>query len=69
LCDGSPSEDTFQLLKSLDSPILNALKNEDVTCLHATHFDVSYINHERLDLMEGQTYQFKANDEGKKIGY
>ena len=64
LCDGTPSEETILLLKSLDRPLP---ENINVTCLYGTNFDVNYINHEKLEDMAGEELVFKAKDEGMFI--
>ena len=64
LCDGTPSEETIVLLKSLDRPLL---ENINVTCLYGANFDVNYINHEKLEDMAGEELVFKAKDEGMFI--
>jgi hypothetical protein len=60
LCDGSPSEQTIQLLKSLDKD----LDRPDVVRLYGTNFDVRYVNEEMLDMIDKEAYVFKATDEG-----
>jgi hypothetical protein len=47
LCDGTQSEETIVLLKSLDRPLP---ENINATCLYRTNFDVNYINHEKLSV-------------------
>ncbi|CAC5359816.1 PIF1 [Mytilus coruscus] len=61
LCDGSPSEETVALLKSLDLPLP---ANTKITSLYGTNFDVNFINHEKLEDLAGEEFVFKAKDEG-----
>ncbi|CAC5424370.1 PIF1 [Mytilus coruscus] len=61
LCDGSPSEETVALLKSLDRPLPD---NTKITSLYGTNFDVNFINHEKLEDLAGEEFVFKAKDEG-----
>ncbi|CAC5371593.1 PIF1 [Mytilus coruscus] len=62
LCDGSPSEETVALLKSLDRPLPD---NTKITSLYGTNFDVNFINHEKLEDLAGEEFVFKAKDEGE----
>lgn len=60
LCDGSPSESTIQLMRSLDKQ----LDIPDVIKLYGTNFDVRYMNEEMLDTIENEACVFKSTDEG-----
>ena len=64
LCDGTPSEETIVLLKSMDRPLP---ENINATCLCGTNFDVNYINNEQLEDMAGKELVFKAKDEGMSV--
>ncbi|KAK3082509.1 hypothetical protein FSP39_008125, partial [Pinctada imbricata] len=62
LCDGRPSEETIQFLRSLDRP-LNA-SPEDITRLYGTNFDACVVNQDMLEQMNGEMFSFKAKDKG-----
>jgi hypothetical protein len=63
LCDGSPTEATIQLLRSLTVMV----PNENTIRLYGTNFDSRYMNEDLLDKMEGESQVFKAKDEGNVI--
>jgi hypothetical protein len=63
LCNGSPSDDTIQLLRSLDRPLDDS--DSDSTKLYGTNFDVCYVNQMMLDEMDGEVSIFKSKDDGK----
>ncbi|KAK3094086.1 hypothetical protein FSP39_024037 [Pinctada imbricata] len=62
LCDGRPSEETIQFLRSLDRP-LNA-SPEDIMRLYGTNFDACVVNQDMLEQMNGEMFSFKAKDKG-----
>ncbi|XP_062616249.1 uncharacterized protein LOC134277961 [Saccostrea cucullata] len=63
LCDGEPSEETVQFLRSLDRSI--DAPAQEVTKLFGTNFDASVINQDTLEEMPGATFHYKATDEGE----
>lgn len=65
LCDGSPSEETIQFLRSLDRPL--NVPDEEVTKLFGTNFDTCVINQDILEELAGEMVCFKAKDEGTKV--
>ena len=65
LCEGTPSTETEEFLKSLNRPLPNF--TDDVTRLFGTNFDTAYVNQEMLEELEGDIFVFKAKDEGKLL--
>ena len=63
LCDGEPSPETSQLLKSLDRPVKDT--TVEPTMLFGVNFDVDYMNHQKLDEMPGPAKMYKAVDTGR----
>ncbi|XP_062613763.1 uncharacterized protein LOC134275497, partial [Saccostrea cucullata] len=60
LCNGTPSEDTVQLLRSLDRTLP---KNVEITRLYGTNFEINYINHECIEDENGLIFTYKAKNE------
>lgn len=65
LCDGNPTEETEEFVKSLDRPLQN-IPNNDIQYLFGTNFDVEFMNQEKLDeLIPGPPKYFRSLDTGK----
>lgn len=64
LCDGKPSQETIQFLRSLDRPLDAPL--EDITRLYGTNFDTCVVNQDMLEQMDGEMVSYKAKDNGTK---
>lgn len=64
LCDGKPSQETIQFLRSFDRP-LDATP-EDITRLYGTNFDTCVVNQDMLEQMNGEMVSYKAKDKGTK---
>lgn len=64
LCDGKPSQETIQFLRSFDRP-LDATP-EDITRLYGTNFDTCVVNQDMLEQMDGEMVSYKAKDKGTK---
>lgn len=65
LYDGSPTDTTIQLPRSLTAKV----SDEQTLRLYGTNFDARYMNEEMLDKMECETQVFKATVEGNVINY
>lgn len=63
LCDGKPSQETIQFLRSLDRP-LDATP-EYITRLYGTNFDTCVVNQDMLEQMDGEMVSYKAKDKAK----
>jgi hypothetical protein len=65
LCNGNPSEETLQLLRSLDRLLQTETEEADITKLYGTNFDARYINQTMLEEMNTvHTETYTAQDEG-----
>lgn len=64
LCDGKPSQETIQFLRSLDRPL--DAPPEDITRLYGTNFDTCVVNQDMLEQMDGEMVSYKAKDKGTK---
>ena len=62
LCNGRPSEETVQFLRSLERPL--DAPSEEITRLFGTNFDTCVINQDMLEEMPGEMFFFKSKDEG-----
>lgn len=67
LCNGNPSEETIDFLKSLERPLEAHVQDLHVTRLFGTNFDASVINQDMLEDIPGEMFHFKATDEGKDL--
>ncbi|KAK3103764.1 hypothetical protein FSP39_021721 [Pinctada imbricata] len=66
LCNGSPSPESLNLLRSLSNPLP---ANVDVVKLYGINFDNIAMNQDCLDNLGGQQYTFKATDEGPESSH
>lgn len=64
LCDGKPSQETIQFLRSLDRPL--DAPPEDIIRLYGTNFDTCVVNQDMLEQMVGEMVSYKAKDKGTK---
>ena len=62
LCNGTPSDQTIQMLKELSRPLEN-IPDDNKTRLLGTNFDARYMNEEMLDGLQGDVHIFRATDE------
>ena len=62
LCDGMPSEETGQLMISLERPL--DIPAQQITRLFGTHFDARYVNQVMLEEIDEEMLVFRAEDEG-----
>ncbi|CAC5383693.1 PIF1 [Mytilus coruscus] len=68
LCNGSPSAETEEFLKSLDRPLPNVNEHDDhnIKYLFGTNFNTEYMNIEKLEEnIQGAATYFKSVDSGK----
>ena len=66
LCNGTPSEDTIQLMHCLDRPLP---ENVEKVRLCGTNFEINYVNHEFLESEDGPVFTYKAKNEGTTQAY
>ena len=63
LCDGTPSDETKKLMKSLQGPLPQDLQSKAIY-IFGTNFDVNFHNCEQLSKLVGAMKIYNANDRG-----
>ena len=63
LCDGVPSMETKELMKSLQRPLPQDLQSKAIY-IFGTNFDVNFHNYEKLSKLPGGMKIYNANDRG-----
>lgn len=67
LCDGTPSQETNELMRGLSRPLLCDMKP---IYLYATNFDVDIHNYDELQHMESDSRVYKSDNTGNgSLGY